>query len=145
MRHHHSGFRLLGSAFVVASLLVASMSANAETQLSGQWIGNSQIDGDSAVAKTSLVLGAPDSDNATLRMEGRGSCTLKGGKYAADPNGAWTLSFADANGSDACTRLSKGTFVLRQGNTPRQLTFDVTYPSPDGKQNLRHGSLTRYP
>lgn len=145
MRHHRSGFRVLSSTLVIAPLLVVSISANAAAELKGQWIGNSQVDGDSAVAKTSLVLGAADSDNTTLRMEGRGACTLKGGKYAADSSGAWTLSFADASGSDSCERLSKGTFVLRQGNTPRQLMFDVTYPGPDGKQNLRRGSLTRYP
>ena len=113
--------------------------------LNGQWNGNSQVDGDKSVAKTLLSLGAPDSENSTLRIEGRNTCTLRQGSYKADDTGAWTLSFKDPMGGDACTRLAKGTFMLRPGSTPRQLDFEVKYPGSDGQEVLRRGALTRYP
>jgi hypothetical protein len=119
--------------------------ANAESELKGQWIGNSQMAGETTVAKTSLSLGAPDDDGTTLRVEGRSTCTLRQGHYAAGSGGDWSLSFKDAKGGESCTRLAQGTFVLHAGNTPRQLTLDVAYPGPDGHQNERHGMLTRYP
>jgi hypothetical protein len=125
-----------------APLLGAAASVDS---LNGQWNGNSQVDGDKSVAKTLLSLGAPDGDNSTLRIEGRNTCTLRQGSYKTDSGGAWTLSFKDPMGGDACTRLSKGTFTLRPGSTARQLDFEVKYPGSDGQEVLRRGALTRYP
>lgn len=113
--------------------------------LSGQWNGNSQVDGDQSIAKTLLSLGAPDADGATLRIEGRNTCTLRGGSYRADASGAWKLSFTYTLGGDACTRLAKGTFTLRPGSSARQLDFEVKYPGSDGQDIRRRGALTRYP
>jgi hypothetical protein len=119
--------------------------ATTTDSLNGQWNGNSQVDGDQSVAKTLLSLGAPDSDSATLRIEGRNTCTLRQGSYRADSAGKWTLSFKDTMGGDACTRLAKGTFMLHPGTTPRQLDFEVNYPGSDGQDIRRRGALTRYP
>ncbi len=113
--------------------------------LSGQWNGNSQVEGDQSIAKTLLSLGAPDADGATLRIEGRNTCTLRGGSYRADSAGTWTLSFKDTMGGDACTRLAKGTFKLHSGSGARQLDFEVQYPGSDGQDIRRRGALTRYP
>lgn len=123
----------------------ASAYAIAETELRGQWIGNSQMDGETTIAKTSLSLGAADDENTTLRVEGRSTCTLRQGHYTAGSSGDWSLSFKDAKGGEPCTRLAQGTFVLHPGNTPRQMMLDVSYPGPDGHPNQRHGLLTRYP
>ncbi|HEX6833666.1 MAG TPA: hypothetical protein VF132_09035 [Rudaea sp.] len=133
-----------GFLFCLLALPLAA-TAYAETELSGQWIGNSQVEGDSSVAKTSLSLSGASDENATLRLEGRSNCTLRDGKVTSAADGAWNLSFKDARGGDVCARLAKGTFVLHPGSTPRQLVFDVTYPGPDGNQNQRHGALHRYP
>ena len=145
MRKDRTNQRLVLLAFVAMPLLAAYAHATASAELSGQWVGNSQVDGDKIVARTSLSLGTADAENATLRIEGRSTCTLREGRYASGANGAWTLSFKDASGGDACARLSKGTFVLHEGTTPRQLDFEVTYPASDGGQNLRRGALSRYP
>jgi hypothetical protein len=130
---------------LIAALMPMLGSAAAVDTLNGQWNGNSQVDGDRSVARTLLSLGAPDGENSTLRIEGRNTCTLRQGSYKADTSGSWTLSFKDPMGGDACTRLSKGTFVLRQGSSARQLDFEVKYPGSDGQDVLRRGALTRYP
>jgi hypothetical protein len=141
---------MFGSTRKTAVLLLAACApllgaATTTDSLSGQWNGNSQVDGDQSVAKTLLSLGGPDADNATLRIEGRNTCTLRQGSYRVDSSGAWTLSFKDTMGGDACTRLAKGTFVLHPGSTPRQLDFEVKYPGSDGQDVRRRGALTRYP
>jgi hypothetical protein len=128
--------------FIVVTSLAAAATADS---INGQWSGNSQVDGDRAVSKTMLSLGTPDGDNTTLRIEGRNTCTLKQGKYSPDASGAWTLSFKEPMGGDACTRLAKGTFTLRTGATARQLDFEVKYPGSDGQDVLRRGALSRYP
>ncbi len=125
--------------------LIAAAVAAPGDSLNGQWTGNSKVEGDQSIAKTFLSLGGPDSENATLRIEGRNTCTLRLGSYRADASGAWTLSFKDTMGGDACTRLAKGTFTLRPGSSPRQLDFDVKYPGSDGQDVRRSGALTRYP
>ncbi|HEX4481357.1 MAG TPA: hypothetical protein VH082_11140 [Rudaea sp.] len=130
---------------LIAALSPLSGAIATTDSLNGQWTGNSKVEGDQSIAKTFLSLGAPDNENATLRIEGRNTCTLRQGSYRADTAGAWTMSFKDTMGGDACTRLAKGTFTLRPGSTPRQLDFDVTYPGSDGKDVRRRGALTRYP
>ncbi len=138
------------SARTTLAILVAALTpmlgvAATLDALNGQWNGNSQVDGDKSVAKTLLSLGTPDTDNSTLRIEGRNTCTLRQGSYKSDAAGAWTLSFKDTMGGDACTRLAKGTFMLHAGSTARQLDFEVKYPGSDGQEVLRRGALTRYP
>ena len=128
-----------------ATLFAAYAHASVSAELKGQWVGNSQVEGDKSVAKTSLTLGAADADNSILRIEGHNTCTLSQGKYSAGADGAWTLSFGEITGGDSCSRLAKGTFTLRQGSTARKLDFEVSYPGPDGQQNLRRGALSRYP
>jgi hypothetical protein len=145
MRKDRTNQRLVLLALLATPLLAAYAHATAGAELSGQWVGNSQVDGDKIVARTSLSLGAADADNTTLRIEGRSTCTLRDGHYAAGADGAWTLSFKEATGNDACARLARGTFTLRAGTAPRQLDFEVTYPAADGGQNLRRGALSRYP
>lgn len=128
------------------AVLMPFIGAAATTDsLNGQWTGNSKVEGDASIAKTFLSLGIPDSENATLRIEGRNTCTLRQGSYREDSSGAWTLSFKDTMGGDACIRLAKGTFMLRPGSTSRQLDFDVKYPGSDGQDVRRRGALTRYP
>ncbi|MEP6484305.1 MAG: hypothetical protein ABJB01_07640 [Rudaea sp.] len=128
-----------------ALLALPLMAVAAVGSLGGQWTGNSQVDGDRVVSKTTLSLGAPDEENSTLRIEGRSTCTLKQGKYSVDGSGSGTLSFKETMGGDACTRLAKGTFNLHPGNTARQLDFEVKYPGSDGQDVLRRGALSRYP
>ena len=130
---------------LIATLMPMLGAAATLDTLNGQWNGNSQVDGDRSVAKTLLSLGAADGENSTLRIEGRNTCTLRQGSYKADTSGSWSLSFKDPMGGDACARLSKGTFVLRQGSSARQLDFEVKYPGSDGQDVLRRGALTRYP
>lgn len=137
--------KVLVSCISVPLVFVSLAAAATMDAISGQWTGNSQVDGDQAVAKTMLSLGAPDGDNATLRIEGRNTCTLKQGKYSSDEAGVWTLSFKEPMGGDACTRLAKGTFRLHPGSTARQLDFEVKYPGSDGQEIQRRGALTRYP
>ena len=84
------------TAIVVPVLLVASFAHGATIDApSGQWTGNSQVDGDRSTSKTVLSLGAPDAENATLRIQGNTTCTLKQGSYAANGSGGWTLSFKE--------------------------------------------------
>lgn len=130
---------------VAATFLAAYAHGTVSAELSGQWMGNSQIEGDKLVAKTSLSLGSPEGENSTLRIDSRNTCTLKQGSYSAGADGAWNLSFKETTGGEACARLAKGTFVLHPGATPRQLDFEVSYPNSDGQQNLRRGALSRYP
>ena len=143
MRDH---CRSLGYGVAFAALLVTATSAATESaDLGGQWVGNSRLDGGGVDDKARLTLGAPNSESSSLRIEGRTPCTLRDGSYQSAGDGSWTLVFKGANGADACQRLAKGTFTLRRGSSSRQLTFDVSYPGPDGQANLRRGALTRYP
>jgi len=129
---------------VVAGAAAASAAAEAAAELSGQWVGNSGIEGGRGGEKTTLSLGAPDAANSSLRIEGRTVCSLRDGSYSAEADGAVTLSFKGANGSEACERLAKGKFTLRQ-NAARKLSFQASYPGADGAPNLRSGVLNRYP
>ena len=117
--------------------------------LSGQWIGNSLLEGQHETAKTTLSLGALDADDATLRIEDRSVCTLQQGTYSARQNAdgaaAWSLTFKQAHGGEACERLARGEFSLHSGARPRSIEFDVTYPARDGTQNHRKGVLNHYP
>ena len=133
------------TALAIAALLGASAPAAATADVSGQWVGNSQLDGSRNLGKTTLVLGAADAEDSMLRIEDRSSCTLKQGKYSAAADGSWSISFKEAKGGESCERLAKGTFTLHEGVSPRTLQFEVTYPGPDGGQNLRRGALSRYP
>ncbi len=139
--------KLTAIAVVVSAVFVASIAyAAAIDAPTGQWSGNSQVDGDRSTSKTLLSLGAPDADDSTLRIQGNiTTCTLRQGTYTADSSGGWTLSFKNPSGGDVCKRLAKGTFVLRSGATPKQLEFDVKYPGADGGESTRHGALNRYP
>jgi hypothetical protein len=134
----------LGASLPIVFAMSFASAATVDT-ISGQWTGNSQVDGDRFVSKTMLSLGSPDGENALLRIEGRNTCTLRQGTYSSDASGAWTLSFKDPMGGDACTRLAKGTFTLHPGSNTRQLDFEVKYPGSDGQEVLRRGALTRYP
>ena len=133
------------SAIVTVATLLATAGASASTDLHGQWVGNSQLDGSRAAAKTTLVLGSADSDDSSLRLDDRNPCTLRHGTWSSAANDAVTLSFKDANGSEACERLARGRFTLVPGTAPRSLRLEVAYPGPDGSENIRHGVLTRYP
>ena len=126
------------------SLLALSLPAMA-TDLHGQWVGNSQVDGARSIARTTLMLGAPGAEDSTLRIEGGTTCTLGQGTYAADAGDTVSLTFKQARGGDACARMAKGTFTLRAGSKPRSLEFEASYPGADGGQNQRHGALSRYP
>ncbi len=136
---------------LICAMLAASSAvcATDTPNLRGQWIGNSLLEGQHAKAKTSLTLGAADDENATMHIEDRNDCTLKGGKYAtqsgADGVPAWSLSFKEARGGEVCQRLAKADFSLRLGSRPRTLEFDVTYPAADGTQHHRIGVMGRYP
>jgi len=138
--------RSISLALLVVTGVVAAASVQAESTaaLNGQWVGNSGIEGGKSGEKTTLSLGAPDADNSSLRIEGRTVCTLRDGSYSAEADGAVTLSFKGANGSEACARLAKGKFTLRQ-DAARKLSFQASYPGPDGTPNLRSGMLNRYP
>jgi hypothetical protein len=140
-----SSFARKFMAIVIATSVAPSLIAAAADAPVGQWTGNSQIDGDRATAKTTLSLGAPESEDSTLRIQGNSDCTLKQGSYSADSAGGWTLSFKQPMGGDVCTRLAKGTFVLRAGTGPKQINFDVKYPGADGRETKRYGTLNRYP
>ena len=133
------------AAVAAVALFATSAGAVAETQLKGQWNGTSQLRGESSTAKTFLSLGAPDDESATLRLEGRTNCSLRDGKYSADGNGVWNLSFKQASGGDACRRLAQGKFTLHESASSKQILLDVSYPSANGEQNQRHGALNRYP
>ena len=146
MRIFDNRVRSISRALLLAGTVVAAGSVQAETTtaLNGQWVGNSGIEGGKSGEKTTLSLGAPEADNSSLRIEGRTVCTLRDGSYSAAADGAVTLSFKGANGSEACERLAKGTFTLRQ-DAVRKLSFQASYPGPDGAPNLRSGVLNRYP
>ncbi|HZP65169.1 MAG TPA: hypothetical protein VFB32_02570 [Rudaea sp.] len=136
---------LLRGAIAVAATFTA-LALHAETAaLAGQWMGNSQIEGEKHVTKTWLTLGAPDAANSTLRLEGDSACTLKEGSYSAGNDGAVTLTFKGSNGGDGCARLAKGSFVLHPGANPRKLEFEASYSGGDGGQSVRRGALSRYP
>ena len=124
----------------------ASLGVHAATiaDVSGQWVGNSWVDGGRVPAKSSLALAA-NADESTFSIEDRSPCTLKHGSYTAAGDDAWSLSFKEARGGEACDRLVKGTFTLRAGSRPRTLELEVTYPGPDGQPNVRRGALVRYP
>jgi hypothetical protein len=135
---------LLASLFVFAAIAATSVQAAASEELSGQWVGNSGVEGGRSGDKTTLSLGAPDADNSSLRIEGRAVCTLRDGSYSVAADGQLTLQFKGANGTEACERLARGKFTLRQ-DAPRRLNFEAAYPGPDGTPNQRSGVLNRYP
>jgi len=135
---------LLCAAVLAAPLLSLHAHASLAADLSGQYVGNSQIDGEKSVAKTMLMIGGADAENTTLRIEGENTCTLKNGHYAADGD-AWSLSFKDANGGDSCKRMAEGKFTLHAGAKPRTLEFEAAFSSAGGGQSLRRGALHRYP
>lgn len=139
--------RLFSARVLVLPLAFAFATAHAAQggELSGQWVGNSQVVGQKSIAKASLSLGAPDADDSSLRIEGGNVCTLKHGSYSADASGTWSLSFKEGKGGDVCERLAKGTFSLHRGSTPRALDFEATYPGEDGQQRVSRGALSRYP
>jgi|GEM_PF-1476449 hypothetical protein len=138
------GLASVFAAMLVTPLLAMRVHASAGGDLDGRWLGSLHIDGDAAPAPTSLLLGHADEANATLRIEGRHTCTLRHGRYVAD-GGAWRLTFTEASGGAACARLAQGTFVLRQGKAPRQLDLEIAQLGADGKEIVRRGSVTRYP
>jgi hypothetical protein len=145
MRIFDNRVRSISRALLVAGAVIATGTVQAETAaLNGQWVGNSGIEGGKSGEKTTLSLGAPEAGNSSLRIEGRTVCTLRDGSYSAEADGAVTLSFKGANGSEACERLAKGKFTLRQ-DAARKLSFQASYPGPDGAPNLRSGVLNRYP
>jgi len=133
---------------LVALTLLAGIPSFADAttggDLPGQWVGNSQVEGMRSVARTTLILGAADAEDSSLRIDGEPSCTLAHGKYSADGD-TWSLKFSDARGGGACSRLAQGTFVLHAGSKPRSLQFEASYPGAEGGQSLRRGALTRYP
>jgi hypothetical protein len=139
--------RLFSACVLMLPLALALATAHAAQsgELSGQWIGNSQVVGQKSIAKASLSLGAPDTDDSSLRIEGSNVCTLKHGSYTADASGMWSLSFKEGKGGDICARLAKGTFSLHRGSSPRALEFEATYPGEDGQQRVSRGALSRYP
>ena len=142
--HQHLGLMPIAAFFFVGVAAASSAQGAVAAELGGQWVGNSGVEGGRGVDKTTLSLGAPDADNSTLRIEGRTVCTLREGSYSAAADGAWTLSFKGANGSEACERLARGKFTLRQ-DAARKLSFEASYPGPDGAANQRSGVLNRYP
>jgi len=132
--------------WLVATASIASLAqATAGADLRGQWVGNSQVDGAHSVSRTTLTLGAPDAEDSSLRIEGNTSCLLSHGKYAAGSGDAWSLTFKEGRGGDACERMARGTYTVHPGSKPRSLEFEATYPNSDGGQNQRRGALSRYP
>ena len=136
---------------LIVALIVPCASALAleVSSVTGQWVGNSLLEGSRGAEKTSLSLGEPEAENAVLRVEDRSTCTLSHGAYSAqqsaDGAGAWSLSFKESRGGEACERLARGKFLLRRGSVPRTLEFDATYPAHDGSENHLRGILSRYP
>ncbi|HEX6833183.1 MAG TPA: hypothetical protein VF132_06575 [Rudaea sp.] len=112
--------------------------------LAGQWTGRSQIDGDRLLAKTELTVRS-DPQEVSLTIEGAATCKLRNGSVHADPNGAWSIAFANADGGDDCMRLVRAAFNVRRGPAARTLLFDVTYPGADGQPATRRGALQHYP
>ena len=141
--------RLLSSlsfAALAAAASLASAAATPPTDLSGQWVGGSLLDGQRESAKTVLDLNG--TGDSTLRVESRMTCTLRGGNVASldgSDTAAWTVSFKSAHGGEACGRMAQGKIVLRTGDKPRTLDFDLVYPGRDGASNHRHGLLSHYP
>lgn len=153
MRNHLSNTQKTRTqgCLLTFALLAACATAQAtdSPNLNGQWIGRSLLEGSHNPDKTSLSLGTPDSEGATLSIESSKPCTLRQGTYSVQQNGdgaaTWSLSFKDSGGGEACARLARGNFSLRSGSTSRKIEFDVTYPGPDGQENKRTGVLSRYP
>jgi hypothetical protein len=137
--------KVFGSIALVSTLLAGAQSAASE-EINGQWVGNSGVVGGRGDDKTLLELGAPGDSRSSLRIESKIPCSLRDGTYQSAPDGTWTLSFQQANGTEACQRLARGTFTLQQNpEEARHLSFAVSYPGPDGQPNLRRGDLLRYP
>lgn len=140
---------LLCMSFAVLSAgvsLATSAAALPAADLSGQWVGASLLDGQRETVKTVLDLNT--AGDSTLRVESRMTCTLNGGNVASldgSDAAAWTLSFKSAHGGEACERMAQGKIVLRAGDKPRTLDFDLVYPGRDGASNHRHGLLSHYP
>lgn len=145
-RMNHRLLSCLIFAALAATASLASAAATPSADLGGQWVGGSLLDGQRETAKTVLELNS--TGDSTLRVESRMTCTLKGGDVAAldgSDAAAWTLSFKSAHGGEACERMAQGKIVLRAGNKPRTLDFDLVYPGRDGASNHRHGLLSHYP
>jgi hypothetical protein len=143
MQKIHKSVALLSITSILLAM-AAGASAVTAAELGGEWVGSSGIEGGRSGDRTTLSLGSPDADNSSLRIEGRTVCTLRDGSYSVAADGTWTLSFKGANGSEACARLARGKFTLRQ-DAPRRLSFEASYPGPDGTPNQRSGVLSRYP
>jgi len=137
-------FAICAALVLVTSFFSSAQGATA-AGLSGQWVGNSQVEGRKAIAKTTLTLGEADSDGTTLRIEDANTCTLRKGKYSADGDRRWAVSFGEASGGEGCKRLAAGTFALRRGDNPRQVYLEASYHDADGATALRHAALNRYP
>lgn len=133
------------AAVVLATSFMSSAQGATVAGLSGQWVGNSQVEGRKAIAKATLTLGEADSDGTTLRIEDANTCTLRKGKYSADGDGHWSVSFGEASGGEGCKRLAAGTFALRRGDNPRQVYLEASYHDADGAIALRRAALNRYP
>ena len=136
---------VLTAMILAGAFGIVSARAAATPELSGQWIGNSSIDGQRSVSRATLSVAGADSDGTTLRIEDANTCTLRKGKYSAASEGNWTLSFSDASGGDGCKRLAAGTFALRRGERPKQLYLEATYQNADGAQAVRRAIFNRYP
>jgi hypothetical protein len=132
-------------AALLAALIFPAAHASIRSDLSGQWVGNSQVDGATSTAQTTLTLGAPDSNNSSMRIEGRRTCFLKQGSYTLDGDSDLTLTFKYANGSEACNRLAKGKFKVHHGSVRNALVFEVAYADARGGKAIRRGALSRYP
>ena len=135
----------LCTALVLAMSSGTSATHAATSALHGQWVGNSQIDGRRATARTMLTLADADSEGTTLRIEDVNTCTLRRGKYSAESEGKWSLSFSEANGGAACKRLAAGTFALRSGENQQELYLEAAYRDGDGAAAVRRAALHRYP
>ena len=138
--------RKSAGSIALMSILLAAVQTAAGEEINGQWVGSSGVVGGRGDDKTLLELGAPGDARSSLRIESKVPCSLRDGSFQAAPDGTWTLSFREANGTEACQRLARGTFTLHQDPAEaRQLSFAVSYPGPDGQPNVRQGALLRYP
>jgi hypothetical protein len=125
------------------ALLACTVQAE-PTNPRGQWVGNTQVEGQRDVDKTALQLGTADEANTKLQIDTGRTCMLREGTYTAQGDDAWSLRFKSVNGESACDRLSQGEFTLRVAG-PRKLAIEIRYPDRKGGQNLRNGVLARYP
>lgn len=132
---------------LVAAVAIAMLACTAYAESSsprGQWIGNTQVDGERSTDKTTLQLGASDAESTTLLIDTGRACKLRDGSYSAQGEDAWVLRFKPNSGDSVCERLSQGEFTLRNAG-PRKLSVEVRYPDGKGGQLQRSGVLARYP